>query len=386
MNILYVHDRPSGGAGESLFQLVSNANSWKSYIVFTQDGFLREKFNTLKPSVSISYEEGYLVSWLHSWRKKGGVFYLMTRLYYLKRSVKFMIKLSKILRKNKIDCLHSNSIFILEAGIVAKLFGIPHLLQVRELLDLNHYSYPLNKILLIKTLKFFSDLLICNSNRTKDGLTSITGESSKLLTIYNMVNLPSTSSDIKHLLNLPAKVKVIAIVGWIRPMKRIEDFISIALLFEHIDNYKFVIIGGWGGDNQYNSEIKKNMDKCKNIIHAGLLPYASTYFESIDILLCPCNTESFGRTVAEALIAGTPAIGIRSCAVSEIIDHEETGYLVEEGDIESFAKYIEILLSDDDLRNSMGAEGKRRMEMRFSSDVILPQYYKLYQRLIFSKS
>ena len=61
-----------------------------------------------------------------------------------------------------------------------------------------------------------------------------------------------------------------------------------------------------------------------------------------------------GLALAEAMSAGLPAVGRKSCAaVNELIVNGKTGFLVEEG-AESFAQSLECLMSDQPLRMKMG--------------------------------
>lgn len=380
MNILYVHNRPSGGAGESLYQILEVQNSWNSFLVFTQDGFLKEKFENLSPKVKIWYLDD-VVTWLYSYKKQGGLLYILFRIYHLRKSLRFMFQLYRIIKKNKIDCIHSNSIYIIETGILARFLGIPHVTHMRELLDLDHYNYPLTKKFIIGSLRNTSEVIICNSNRTMEGIKRIIGSDSKLKVIYNLVDPSKNSLDIKVHLGLKKNILTIAIVGWITPRKRIEDFMELASYFEDNDNYKFLVIGGWGTNKAYNEMIQKKLDRAKNIILTGVMGNAIDYFESIDLIMCPCYTESFGRTVGEALAAGTPAIGVADCAVSEIIDHGETGFLVKKGDVPSMIQYTKLILENESLRIQMGKLGKVRMQQKFSSSVTIPQYYNLYKQI-----
>ena len=145
---------------------------------------------------------------------------------------------------------------------------------------------------------------------------------------------------------------------------------------------KFLIIGGWGGVQSYNQKIENMITASpnrKNIVHTGIIKNADQYLSSLDLLVCPCFTESFGRTVGEALAAGVPAIGVKDTAVAEIIDHGETGYLVDKGDVDKMARYVERLLSDERQRKVFGAMGQERMHERFSSKVAIPQFEALYE-------
>lgn len=380
LNILFFHNRPSGGAGESLYQVVRHSNGWKPVIVFiSKGGFLKEKFEQLKPKPTIYYWSAS--SWLAAWREKSWA-YLPTQLYHLSRTIRFIRKLYRLVKAEKIDVIHTNTMVLIQGGIVAWLCKIPHYIQIRELIDLDYYQYPISKKWILRIISLFSTKLIANSERTKQALLKFGVKEKNIEIIYNMVSSPQHNYDIRERLNLPANTKTVAIVGWITPNKKVEDFIDVAAHFIDQKEIKFLIIGGWGYREDYNQLIKTKLQQTPNIITTGIIENAPEYLGSIDLLLCPCYTESFGRTVGEALAAGTPAIGVNSCAVAEIIDHDKTGYLVNKSDISGFVKYTRHLLANPDLRATMGKTGITTMQKKFGSLKISKDYYSLYHNSV----
>lgn len=78
-------------------------------------------------------------------------------------------------------------------------------------------------------------------------------------------------------------------------------------------------------------------------------------YHGADIFAFPSGFEGFGLALAEAMSAGLPAVGRKSCAaVNELIRDGETGFLADEG-AENFAKALERLMADPELRVRMGA-------------------------------
>ncbi|MBP5200852.1 MAG: glycosyltransferase [Schwartzia sp.] len=77
-------------------------------------------------------------------------------------------------------------------------------------------------------------------------------------------------------------------------------------------------------------------------------------YKGADIFAFPSAFEGFGLALAEAMSAGLPAVGRKSCAaVNELIRDGETGILAEEG-AENFAQALKRLMSDSALRIRMG--------------------------------
>ena len=381
MRVLYVQDRPSGGAGESLYQIISGRKKIEdSWIIFGGEGFQRKKFEELPLPQRPIYQNAH--SWCaRRWEDKMGLSFFW-RVLVSPFHLPFLIKIIRTAKKNKIQVIHTNCIYLIEGALAAKILGLPHLWQVRELMDLDYYQYILPKSWVVRLMQRLSTKIICNSNRTKKALMGNRADEKKLSIIYNIVNAPRENKDLKAHLKLPSDTRLVAILGWISPNKRVEDFIALASKMAGVENLKFLIIGGWGGVQSYNQKIENMITASpnrKNIVHTGIIKNADQYLSSLDLLVCPCFTESFGRTVGEALAAGVPAIGVKDTAVAEIIDHGETGYLVDKGDVDKMARYVERLLSDERQRKVFGAMGQERMHERFSSKVAIPQFEALYE-------
>jgi glycosyltransferase involved in cell wall biosynthesis len=77
--------------------------------------------------------------------------------------------------------------------------------------------------------------------------------------------------------------------------------------------------------------------------------------------------ESFGVGLVEAMSLGIPSICFRSGAFQEIMIHEQTGLICEDEQPLAFAKSIDRLLRDTDLRNHCGQQAVKRYEEKYST-------------------
>ncbi|MFN8343733.1 MAG: glycosyltransferase [Spirosomataceae bacterium] len=74
----------------------------------------------------------------------------------------------------------------------------------------------------------------------------------------------------------------------------------------------------------------------------------------------------------EASAAGLPIVSTRHAGIKEAVDHERTGFLVEEGDYLKMADYISDLLDKPALAQTLGEQARFKMakeyEMQFRID------------------
>ena len=91
-------------------------------------------------------------------------------------------------------------------------------------------------------------------------------------------------------------------------------------------------------------------------------------YASADIFCFPTyySAESFGLVAVEAMMHGLPVVATDWRGLPDIVVDGETGFLVPPKDAKSIAERLERLISDPDLRRTMGAAGRRRYEQNFT--------------------
>lgn len=87
-----------------------------------------------------------------------------------------------------------------------------------------------------------------------------------------------------------------------------------------------------------------------------------------DLLVLTSESESFPNVLVEAQALSLPVVAFDVGAVSEIIEHGVTGYVIGKGNCEGFKKAILKILSDKILATRMGKIGKKRAFNIFSMD------------------
>ncbi|MBR58236.1 MAG: glycosyl transferase group 1 [Myxococcales bacterium] len=93
------------------------------------------------------------------------------------------------------------------------------------------------------------------------------------------------------------------------------------------------------------------------------------FLQSIDVLTVPADaTESFGLYVLEALANGVPVVGPDHAAFPEIFERTGGGVLVPPNDPQALARELQRILSEPDLRQSLGTTGRQAVQSEFGSD------------------
>lgn len=69
--------------------------------------------------------------------------------------------------------------------------------------------------------------------------------------------------------------------------------------------------------------------------------------------------------ILEAMAAGRPVVSTRVAGIPELVANEETGILVDRGDVQGFSRALFRLLADHELRMRFGMAGRKRLEACF---------------------
>jgi glycosyltransferase involved in cell wall biosynthesis len=91
-------------------------------------------------------------------------------------------------------------------------------------------------------------------------------------------------------------------------------------------------------------------------------------YHACDIFVLPSAKEGFGLVFLEAMAAGKPVVAAGAGATGEVVIHNETGLLIDYGDVGALAQALTSLLIDDISRKRMGRAGQERAEKTFSFD------------------
>lgn len=119
----------------------------------------------------------------------------------------------------------------------------------------------------------------------------------------------------------------------------------------------------------------------------GTLPQevVSQRLRDCDIFVLPGECGDHGEcdvmpvVLLEAMAAAKPVICSKIGAVEEVVVHDETGLLVEEGTAEALARTIFAMLADHEMRRRLGMMARARVEARFSINETASRLRKLFQ-------
>jgi D-inositol-3-phosphate glycosyltransferase len=162
---------------------------------------------------------------------------------------------------------------------------------------------------------------------------------------------------------------IVLFVGRLQPLKAAGVAVRAVASLERfgVAGARLVVVGGPSGA-QGLDEVRALRDEVES---AGLADRVSfvppqphellpRYFQAADCCVVPSRSESFGLVALEAAACGTPVVASAVGGMTTLVAHGRTGYLVESGDVGSFARYLARVLSEPGAAAEMGAAAAER--------------------------
>jgi glycosyltransferase involved in cell wall biosynthesis len=357
------------GGEQSLLLLLANLNrNLFEPIVVTPEGPLAERISRLNIEV--------FTKKLNRINTKNPFPYLKT-VYYLYRLIK----------KEKIDLIHSNVILCNQYGAVAaKLAGKPIICHVRNILS--------SKRAFSRTFLGYADVLIANSRATFDGYNKYMRDGQKSYIIHNAVDLRdySVPTDNKKKFLEKYSIKedsfIIGIAASIEPKKRQDVYLkAFEKLVKKYPNVITLIIGDTGFPNDiiYLNRLKefvKERNLKEKVIFTGFVKEIVDLYKVIDLLVLPSIQESFGRVLIEAMAARKPVVASRVGGISEVVEDGVTGFLVTPGNHNDLTSAIEKIISDGKLASKFGEQGEARVKRLFNIEEHVRKVEQIYLEIL----
>ncbi len=114
----------------------------------------------------------------------------------------------------------------------------------------------------------------------------------------------------------------------------------------------------------------------------GHIENIAEFWRSAHIAVLPSYREGLPKSLLEAAACGRPIVTTDTSGCKEVVDDGINGFLVPVRDIQALAEALEKLILDGQLRQKMGAAGRRKVEQEFSDAIVLKQTLEIYQELL----
>jgi D-inositol-3-phosphate glycosyltransferase len=198
---------------------------------------------------------------------------------------------------------------------------------------------------------------------------------------------PGHGPQARRALGLPASGPMLLFVGRIQPLKGVDVAVhALAALEGHTDAF-LAVVGGPSGP-QGHTEVSRlralvrtlGLEERVRFLAPQPHELLSTYYRAADVCVVPSRSESFGLVALEAAACGTPVVAAAVGGLRTLVDHAETGFLVETRDPADYAAYIAEILDHPRLARDMSTRAAQRAR-RYTWSTAAGELRRLYATL-----
>ena len=176
---------------------------------------------------------------------------------------------------------------------------------------------------------------------------------------------------------------IFSVVGRLQPVKNYGLFLEAAKsISEKHENVRFWVVGN---GSEYESLVSKaeKLGINDKVRFWGYRTDIDTVMSRCDCFVQTSFTEGSPNTIAEAMRASKPIISTRSTDLSEMIEDDKNGYVVESDNCGQLVDAMEkILLKSDSDYTEMCKHSYRLFEQNFLDTRVAAEFDKFYNELI----
>jgi glycosyltransferase involved in cell wall biosynthesis len=153
---------------------------------------------------------------------------------------------------------------------------------------------------------------------------------------------------------------------------------AMAIVQQQASDICLVVIG----DGPMKKSIQKLAERLnvRNIRLLGQLPDADQYMKGFDLYIQPSRREGFGMTVIEAMRANRPVVASNVGGLSEIIEHNVSGVLVQPDNPIELAETILYLYRYPQIAELYAKAGYERMQEHYTYANMIEQWSHIYEQ------
>lgn len=292
-------------------------------------------------------------------------------------------RLVNLIKKNDIKIIHTHGYKSDILGLIAaRLAGIkaiatPHGFENAHDRKLQFYIKTGNRIL----GKF--DVVAPLSEQLRSDIRALHVPEDRIALIRNGVDLDELTPWLRLDKNRNEKQhKIIGYVGQLSSRKNVADLIAaFDLLYQERQDIQLWLVGD--GPQRKALQAKAASLACAwQVAFHGFREDRFRLMQQFDVMCMTSTLEGIPRALMEGMAMGIPVVAYEIPGVSDLVRHEDTGYLVPFGEVARFSGYLRKILFEPGFVNGVSGRAQESVRNEFSASRMATEYEQLYQSLI----
>lgn len=288
-------------------------------------------------------------------------------------------KVFQLIRRKKVDVLHTYNLPAFEYHLIAKLAGVAFSLHAEH----GRYASdpqgqnPKHR-LLRRLISPFVNHIICVSNDMEEWMVNFVGiTAAKVSMIPNGIDtdrfLPLASQE-----NSPSSDIQFLHVARLDPVKKQEVLIkAFAEVVKHYSGSRLNIVGDGPERNKLEQQIQ-NLKLGEHVILHGQQLDTLSYFHTNQVFVLSSIAEGTPMTVLEAMATGLPIVATEVGGMPSLVHQNENGCLVAPNDEQALASAMMSYLKEPELILQHGLASRKLVVSKYSHRISDALYCALY--------
>lgn len=373
---------PQSGAYRKLLQMREGMREqgWETFLVLPERNLEESKFTEGEmyylplPSVRLGMGLGSYIKFLFS-------------------NLAAVVRLIRIIRKEKVDIVHVNEVYDLYGGLAAKCTYARCVWHVRaEFSDWGFAHWFLPRI-----VHRLADRIVVVSKSVKEKVFSNQGlGTKKVMVVYDqgpdsaIFHPQINSGKIRDEFNLQVQKNVVTMIGKLTQRKGHETFVrAAARVLKAFPEAVFFLVGG-ALDAPHHQAYARRLQRLPaslgiedQVRFTGYRPDVAEIMAVSDVIVhCSLYPDPFPGVVLQAMAVGKAVVASSIGGPREQIEEGVSGVLIEPGDPKRLAEAIRSLLSDGEKRSALGREAAKKVKRDFKPEIFYNQMDDLYRFLM----
>jgi len=217
----------------------------------------------------------------------------------------------------------------------------------------------------------------------------------RIVTIYNAINVNEYGKTkdghaLRGKIGIDPNHPIVGMVANIRDIKGYPYFLQAAsIIHRYNQNAQFLMIGYDMKKSSFTiAGLKRHGEEIgisQNLHFLGGREDVADLISIFDVAVLASLSEGFSNVILEYMASSKPVVATKVGGNPEIVVHGETGLLVPPADSDALASAILSILEDKEVALRFGRAGRKRVEEKFSLDIMLRNYGNLFEQVINSR-
>ncbi len=272
------------------------------------------------------------------------------------------VKLYRIVKRQDIDVVLSHGFWANKVAALACLLSNTKLFTFEHGLGLwrKWYHIALSKMVSFKS----SAVVTCSYENKRQKIYREKISEKKLIVIHNSFDNQKISREIAK--EEDGDKFKIGFAGRFNKVKQLHLLVEVALIMQKKGyDFQFILLGS-GTEKENLETLAKDNGVIDNFVFHGYVPNPYDFLPNFDCFVLPSLREDFSLALLEASYAGLPCVAFDVGGNKEIVEDNQTGYIITPFDTNQMAFRIIDMINNPKRTKEMGQRARKKVQNSFS--------------------